>query len=125
MAKILIVDDDPSIVELLQFLLNREGHTLSIARDGQAGLTMAQQTNPDLIVLDVMMPEMDGMTVSATLFQNPVTRRTPILILTAKGHARGILGLVPNVSVYMDKPFEPEELLRNVRRLLAPTANSA
>jgi len=120
MAKILVVDDDQSIVEILQFLLNKEGHTVCIARKGRSGLEMAQRERPDLIVLDVMMPEMDGFTVSGTLFKDPVMRRIPILILTARGNAREIFELVPNVSLYMEKPFEPELLLQNIRKLLSP-----
>lgn len=120
MAKILVVDDDRSIVEILQFLLKKEGHSISIARDGKAALDMAHQDRPDLIVLDVMMPEMDGFTVSGLLFKDPGLRSVPILILTARGNAREIFDLVPNVSLYMEKPFEPETLLQNVRKLLSP-----
>jgi DNA-binding response OmpR family regulator len=119
MSKILVVDDDRSIVEILQFLLSKEGHAISVARDGKEGLEMAQKERPDLIILDVMMPEMDGFTVSGTLFKDPDMRRIPILILTARGNAREILELVPNVSQYMEKPFEPEILLQNVRKLLS------
>ena len=125
MAKVLVVDDDRSIVELLQFLLNKEGYTVCIARNGKEGLAMAQQERPDLIILDVMMPEMDGFSVSGFLFKDPVMRRIPILILTAKGNAREIFDLVPNVGMYMDKPFQPEVLLKNVRQLLIPQAKSA
>ena len=124
MAKILVIDDDQSIVTMLQFLLSKEGHTTCIARDGKTGLEMAHQERPDLIVLDVMMPEMDGFTVSGSLFKDPVMRRTPILILTAKGHSREIFELVPNVSLYMDKPFEPEDFLKNVRKILPPPAKT-
>jgi two-component system alkaline phosphatase synthesis response regulator PhoP len=120
MANVLVVDDDQNIVEILKFYLAKEGHTVMIARDGKAGLAMAQSEKPDLIVLDVMMPEMDGFTVSGALFKDEAMRRIPILILTARGNAREILELVPNVSLYMDKPFEPEILLANVRKLLKP-----
>jgi len=118
MAKVLVIDDDESIVEMLQFLLAREGHTVSVAYDGKAGLEMAQKEHPDLIILDIMMPEMDGFTVSGTLFKDPDMRQIPILILTAKGNAREIFELVPNVSLYMDKPFERDILVENVRKLL-------
>src|SRR5690349_9392399 len=118
MPKILIVDDDKNILDLLQLMLSREGHTTVIARDGKAGLAMAQQEHPDLIILDVMMPEMDGFSVSGALFKDPAMRKIPILILTAKGNARGILELVPNVTICMDKPFETADLLKNVRKLL-------
>ena len=125
MARILVVDDDTSIVEILQFLLIKEGHMVLIARDGKAGLEMAQKERPDLIVLDVMMPELDGFSVSGVLFKDPAMRKIPILILTAKGNMRGIFDMVPNVSLYMDKPFETDDLLKNVRKLLPPQTQAA
>lgn len=118
MAKILIVDDDKTIVQLLQAILVQDGHTVSVAHDGKEGLAVARQEKPELIILDVMMPEMDGFTVSGILFQDPVLRCTPVLILTAKGNARQILELLPNVRLYMDKPFDPDVLRANVRKLL-------
>src|ERR1700749_335685 len=118
MANILVVDDDANIVQLLQFVLSREGHTIAVASDGKAGLRAAQEQRFDLIILDVMMPEMDGFTVSGALFKDQATRNTPVMILTAKGASRGILELVPNVRVYMDKPFDRDQLLANVRKIL-------
>jgi len=118
MANILVVDDDPSIVELLQVLLTREGHTVSSAQDGKMGLALAQAKYPDLMILDVMMPEMDGFTVSGELFKDPATRAIPIMILTAKGNTAEIFSLVPNVSMILNKPFDPPELLKLVRQLL-------
>jgi two-component system alkaline phosphatase synthesis response regulator PhoP len=120
MARILIVDDDQSIVQMLQFILNKEGHALSIARDGKAGLAMARADRPDLIILDVMMPEMDGFTVSGELFGDPDMRDVPIMILTAKGHSRDIFSLVPNVKLYMDKPFDPPDFVTALRTLVPP-----
>ena len=120
MAKILIVDDDRSIIEMLEFLLKKKGYDVSVARDGQEGLAMAQEIKPDLIVLDVMMPLMDGFSVSGALFQDPRLRNIPILILTAKGTSREIFELVPNVRMYMDKPFAPQDLVANIQKLLLP-----
>jgi twitching motility two-component system response regulator PilH len=119
MAKVLIVDDDKSVVDVLQHLLTRAKHTVYLAYDGKEGLATARQEKPDLIILDVMMPEIDGITVSGILFQDPVLRRTPVLILTAKQSSRNLLELLPNVRLYMNKPFDPPELLKNVQRLLA------
>jgi DNA-binding response OmpR family regulator len=118
MAKVLIVDDDPSIVELLQFLVSKQGHEVLTATNGKLGLAKAQAEKPDLIILDVMMPEMDGFGVSAALFKDPEMRNTPILVLTAKGTSREIFSLVPNVRGYMDKPFDPPDLLKTIRQLL-------
>ncbi|MFA5976287.1 MAG: response regulator [Elusimicrobiota bacterium] len=120
MAKILIIDDDPNILRMLGFLLVKEGHTVSVARDGQSGIEMAREEWPDLIILDVMMPGMDGFCVSGALFKDPEMRRIPILVLTAKGSSREIFKLVPNVVHYMDKPFDPDDLVKNVRQLLFP-----
>jgi CheY-like chemotaxis protein len=126
MAKILVVDDDNSIVLVLQNLLTREGHQVTAANNGKEGLAAAQRDKPDLIILDVMMPEIDGITVSGILFQDPVLRKTPVLILTAKGPAaRKILDLVPNVRQYIDKPFEPSELLKAVQLLLGVSPPAA
>ncbi len=119
MAKVLVVDDDKSIVDLLNHMLTREGYTVFTAGDGREGLAAAKQEKPDLIILDIMMPELDGISVSGILFQDPVMRLTPVLILSAKGNARNLLELVPNVRMYMDKPFDPPALLKNVQQLLS------
>ncbi len=119
MAKVLVVDDDKSIVVLIQHVLEKDGHTVFSAYDGKEGLTLARQEKPELIVLDLMMPEIDGITVSGILFQDPVMKLIPVLILTAMGTARPMMELVPNVRLYMDKPFDPTELMKNVQRLLA------
>src|SRR5207244_3570009 len=118
MAKILVVDDDKTIVDLLHALLVKKGHEVFITMDGKAGLSAAKEKNPDLIILDVMMPEMDGFTVSGLLFQDPVLRMIPVLILTARGYSRDIFELVPNVRFYMNKPFEPSDLLEKVQTML-------
>ena len=118
MAKVLVVDDDNSIVLLLTHILTRAGHTVKVANDGREGLASAREDKPDLIILDIMMPEMDGITASGVMFQDPVLRLIPVIILTAKGTARGMMELLPNVRVYMDKPFDAPELIQNVTRLL-------
>ncbi len=106
-------------------LLTRAGHEVVVAQDGKAGLAAAKQENPNLIILDVMMPEMDGFTVSGLLFQDPVMRTIPVLILTAQGHTRNIFELVPNVRYYMNKPFEAPDLLEKVRELLLTQSKAA
>src|SRR5262245_47347127 len=123
MHNILVIDDDKAILDLCKLLLGRAGYEVRTAADGKSGLAMARQDRPDLIILDVMMPELDGISVSGVLFQDPVLRLIPVLILTAKNSARNILELVPNVRVYVQKPFEPQELLAQVQRLL-PLPNS-
>jgi DNA-binding response OmpR family regulator len=125
MARILVIDDDKSIVDLMRYMLAKDGHQVSIAQDGKAGLAMAQQEKPDLIILDVMMPEVDGFTVSGSLFKDAALRRIPILILTAKGSTRDIFELVPNVKEYMQKPFDPADLLKNIKKLLQSESRAA
>src|SRR6266480_907617 len=118
MAKMLVVDDDPSIVKVLQHVLTRKGYSVCVAYNGKEGLATARLEKPDLIILDLMMPEIDGITASGILFQDPVMRRTPVLILSTKESARNMLELLPNVRLYMSKPFDPPELLKSVQRLL-------
>jgi two-component system alkaline phosphatase synthesis response regulator PhoP len=119
MPKILVVDDDKSIVSLLEHVLSRKGYSVVVAHDGKEGLAIARSEKPDLIILDIMMPEVDGITATGIMFQDPVMRLTPVLILTAKESARSMMELLPNVRLYMSKPFDPPELLKNVQRLLA------
>jgi len=118
MAKVLVVDDDAGIVNVLKHILSREGYAVCTAADGKEGLAAARQEKPDLIILDIMMPEIDGITATGILFQDPVMRRIPVLILTAKESARPVMDLLPNVRLYMTKPFDPPELLKSVQRLL-------
>lgn len=118
MARIVVIDDDPSIVQMLQFLLGKDQHSVLVARDGEEGLALVRTAKPDLIILDVMMPKMDGFTVSGNLFKDPDLRTIPILIFTAKGNAREIFQLVPNVGLYLEKPFEPSTFLSHVNKLL-------
>lgn len=110
MAKILVVDDEKDVVELLKFLLEKDGYQVLTAFNGKEALAMVQQTRPDLILLDVMMPEMDGYTVQTQLLDNPNTRSIPIIILTAKGQLRDVFAMSANVKAYMEKPFDPKTL---------------
>jgi CheY-like chemotaxis protein len=109
-AKILVVDDEKDVVELLKFLLEKDGYQVLTAFNGKEALAMVQQTRPDLILLDVMMPEMDGYTVQTQLLDNPNTRSIPIIILTAKGQLRDVFAMSANVKAYMEKPFDPKTL---------------
>lgn len=122
MLKVLVVDDDTSIIQVVKHVLTREGYTVLTAANGREGLTVAKAEKPDLIILDIMMPEVDGITVSGILFQDPVLRRTPVVILSAKGSAKDMMTLVPNVRVYLDKPFDPADLVRRVQQLLAASS---
>jgi DNA-binding response OmpR family regulator len=113
---ILVVDDDPKIVKLVQAYLERDGHRVTTAGDGRSALASMVLDPPALVVLDVMLPEIDGLTVLRAIRQrNPV----PVLMLSARGTARDrIEGLEEGADDYVTKPFSPAELVLRVRRLL-------
>jgi len=116
---VLVVDDDPVIQRLLQVNFEMEDYTVLIAGDGQEGLERARAEKPDVVLLDVMMPKMDGIAVAKALRADPETADLPIIMLTAKAQAADIQsGLDVGVDVYVTKPFDPLELLETVRELL-------
>lgn len=118
-AKILAVDDEKHIVRLVQVNLERAGYEVHVAYDGREALEKVPQVNPDLIVLDVMMPHMDGFTVLKTLKQNPDTRDIPVIMLTAKAQDADVFkGWQSGVDSYLTKPFNPLELISFVQRIL-------
>ena len=120
--RILIVDDEPNIVISLEFLMMREGHEVHVARDGEAGLVAVRNHRPDLVVLDVMMPKLDGFSVLASIRADPDLARTRVLMLTAKGReAEREKGLTLGADAYMPKPFSTRELVDRVKELLAAT----
>lgn len=119
--KILAVDDEPSISKLVSHTLSRRGHEVVTANDGTTALSMAVLEKPDLIVLDVMMPKMDGWEVRRRLKENPVTKGIPIVFLTAVGQFEKQLAAMESGSEdYVTKPFEPAELVDVVEGFLDP-----
>src|ERR1035441_1235230 len=98
MARVLVVDDERDVVELVKFLLERDGHQVIEAFNGREALEKAYAELPDLIILDIMMPEMDGYTVNARLTETESTRRIPVIILTAKGQMRDVFEMASNVA---------------------------
>jgi pilus assembly protein CpaE len=120
--KILIVDDDLDTLRLVGLMLQRQGYQISAATNGQQGLDKAFEEHPDLILLDLMMPDMDGYEVSRRLRQNPFTLETPILMFTAKSQLEDkVTGFEAGVNDYMTKPTHPSELQLRVKTLLART----
>ena len=114
--KILIVDDDPPGLKLISFLLREEGYTVSTAEDGQTALNLIRQTPPDLVILDVMMPLVDGFEVCRRIRR---THKVPIIFLSAKGQVDDrVTGLHIGADDYLVKPFEPAELLARVEAVL-------
>ena len=119
MTKILVVDDDDSINELRKINLELSGYDVISAFDGLQGFTLAKQELPDLIVLDVMMPDVDGYTVAKRVRENASTAEIPILMLTAMGQLEDkVKGFDIGVDDYLVKPFEMDELKVRVRALL-------
>jgi len=118
--KILIIDDDLDTLRLVGLMLQRQGYQISAATNGQQGLDKAFEEDPDLILLDVMMPEMDGYEVTRRLRQNPSTMETPILMFTAKTQLDDkVIGFEVGANDYLTKPTHPAELQARVKTLLA------
>lgn len=117
--KILIVDDDPNIVVSLEYLMKREGHAVAVAVDGEAALAAVKECEPDLILLDIMMPKKDGFEVCRELRANPAWQAIKVLMLTAKSRdADRSKGLALGADAYMTKPFSTKELVAQVKHLL-------
>jgi DNA-binding response OmpR family regulator len=115
---ILVVDDDPVIVKLLQVNFEMEGYAVISAADGEAGLARARADRPDLVVLDVMMPDLNGLEVAKMLKDDPDTWTTPIILLSAKAQASDVAAGREVADEYMTKPFDPLELLAVVAKLM-------
>lgn len=120
--KILVVDDEKDIVELVQYNLEKEGYSISCAYSGEECLENVKTELPDLIILDLMLPEIDGIEVCKFLKNNPPTSHVSIIMLTAKGEEADIvLGLELGADDYITKPFKIRELLARVKAVLRRT----
>jgi two-component system alkaline phosphatase synthesis response regulator PhoP/two-component system response regulator VicR len=118
--KILAVDDEKHIVRLVQINLQKEGYEVATAGTGREALEKVSEFKPDLIVMDVMMPEMDGFEALKKLKENAETRDIPVIMLTAKAQDADVFrGWQSGADLYLTKPFNPAELLSFVKRLLA------
>ncbi|HVL92873.1 MAG TPA: response regulator [Acidimicrobiales bacterium] len=118
-ATILVVDDDPVIQQLLRVSFEMEGYEVITASDGVAGLERARAERPDLLILDVMMPRMNGIEVARALKSDPGTASIPILMLSAKAQAADVsAGGASGVDDYVTKPFDPEVLLGRAEGLI-------
>ena len=117
--RVLIADDEPNILISLEFLMKREGHTVSVARDGNEALAAIQRERPDLVVLDVMMPGKTGFDVCQAVRADETLASVKILMLTAKGRETDLAkGTALGADAYMTKPFSTKELAAKVREML-------
>jgi DNA-binding response OmpR family regulator len=117
---VLVADDDPDILDLVTFRLDRAGYEVVQARDGQEALEAALERTPDLCVLDVMMPRLDGYEVTRRLREESATRSVPIILLTARAQEADVQrGFESGATDYVKKPFSPQELRARVEALLA------
>ncbi|MEN3374509.1 response regulator [Dechloromonas sp. ZS-1] len=117
--KVLIVDDEPNIVISLEFLMKKEGFEVAVAGDGEAALAQVAAFQPDLILLDVMMPKKSGFEVCESLRADPAHAGLKIVILTAKGRETEVAkGLAIGADAYVTKPFSPKALAVQVKQLL-------
>jgi two-component system alkaline phosphatase synthesis response regulator PhoP len=117
--KVLVVDDEPHIVRLVSFALEKDGFDVIDAGDGETAVELARREQPDLILMDVMMPVMDGLEASKRLKEDPDTAEIPIVMLSAKSQRyEQEAGLEGGAERYIVKPFTPKELVGEVRAVL-------
>ena len=117
--KILIADDEVYMLRLLEMTFKKGGYTVVSCRDGQEALAQAAGTLPQLIVLDVMMPGLDGLGALRQLKGNPATREIPVVVLSAKGHAlTKVEAELAGAVLFLAKPFSPNQLLGEVQKIL-------
>ena len=121
MAKetILVVEDDPDIVELLEYSLEREGYKVLAASDGEKGLSEARRRKPALVLLDLMLPGLDGLSICRALKEDGATKDIPVMMLTAKGEESDVVvGREFGADDYVRKPFSPRELIARIRAVM-------
>ncbi len=120
-VRIVCIEDDPQIIELVRMILGRKGYQVIGAAGGQEGLTLVQAQRPDVILLDLMMPDLDGWEVYRRLKEDAVLAAVPVIVVTARAQdIDRVLGLaVAHVDDYLTKPFTPKQLTDSVGRILS------
>ena len=120
-SSILYIEDDPEMIDLVSLILNRQGFQVIGANGGREGLETVKHTQPDLILLDLMMPDIDGWDVYQQLKTSESTRDIPVIIITAKSQTIDrVLGVqIAKVDDYISKPFRPAELIESIKKILA------
>jgi DNA-binding response OmpR family regulator len=124
--KVVCVEDEPEIIDLIRLILGRKGFDLTGATGGLEGLEAIRRVKPDLVLLDLMMPDMDGWEVYQQMKADPELKNIPVIVVTAKAQSIDkILGLhIAKVDDYVTKPFGPQELLQSVERVLSAKATA-
>ena len=120
-SSILYIEDDPEMIDLVSLILTRQGFQVIGAHGGREGLELVKQSQPDLILLDLMMPDIDGWDVYQQLKSAETTRDIPVIIITAKSQKIDrVLGVqIAKVDDYISKPFRPGELIESIKKILA------
>lgn len=123
MVRVLAVDDDPTILRLLQVNLEMEGHEVLTAEDGNSALAVIRAARPEVVLLDVMMPEMDGFQVCEAVRADPDIADTPIVFVSARAQQADLdRGYASGADGYITKPFDPVDLVETIERLAAGRA---
>lgn len=118
-SKVVVIEDEPDIVEVMSYNLKREGFQVASAMRGDEGLNLVRNQSPALVILDLMLPGMDGLSVCQQMKSDPITRDIPIIIVSAKGEESDVvIGLGMGADDYLGKPFGPRELLARVKAVL-------
>lgn len=118
-GKVVVIEDEPDIVEVITYNLKREGFQVAAATRGDEGLRMVRNLNPAMVILDLMLPGMDGLSVCREIKSDPLTRDIPVIIVSAKGEESDVvIGLGMGADDYLAKPFGPRELLARIAAVL-------
>jgi CheY-like chemotaxis protein len=120
MARVVCIEDEPDMIELMRLLLTRQGFEVIGARGGKEGVELVEKNLPELILLDIMMPDLDGWEVYQHLKQNPTTRDIPVIVVTARAQTAEKLAALDREGVddYIVKPFGPAQLMDSIQRVL-------
>ena len=126
MKRILVIEDDPDIVELLRYNLEKEGFIVQAAEDGEAGLRMLRGSACELLILDLMLPQLSGLEVCKQVRRDPALEKLPVIMLTARGEETDrVIGLELGADDYVTKPFSVREVVARVKALLRRTERGA
>jgi DNA-binding response OmpR family regulator len=123
--KVIYFEDDKDMVELVRIILGREGYQITGVAEGQAGIKAVQQGSPDVVLLDLMLPDMDGWEIYQQLKHDESTSHIPVIVITAKAQSIDkVLGLeIAKVDDYISKPFTPQELIERVDKVISGRNN--